>query len=211
MPSHHCIDVRITVNGSPLPEYHHPETRDDEGHPHSRFVEAKTGQAFDVQIKLQSDFDFQFAPYVFYEFFLDECPTGNSDSFKKCATDHRKGILRYELKHNWNTIPLEDDSTEEWKECPITFGALGMSKFSRFSLFQLIGQTIHLSHEADSDPVSSLELHKLKDIGSIRVNVFRCKPRKLAFPMAPDGRRPTVLDEVSEKCLKGKAIKNNIK
>ncbi len=51
----------------------------------------------------------------------------------------------------------------------------------------------------------------MKKIGSIRVIVYRAEQKKLPVPWAQDGKWPKVLDEIPEKILKGKAVKNNIR
>jgi len=58
---------------------------------------------------------------------------------------------------------------------------------------------------------TSLQVDQIEEIGTIRVTVFRAKAIKLAVPYFFDANIPKTLDEIPERMLKGKAIKNNVK
>lgn len=130
MPSHDFIDVRIIVDGSPLPEYPDPEAGDDdEGRTHTRYVEAKTDQTFGVQVKLQRGFDFRSAIAVFYKFEPDDAPTFFPGRLPKCQASHRNGILSNEMESLCESARLKNTTTGKWNWHPFVFGALEMSKF----------------------------------------------------------------------------------
>lgn len=52
---------------------------------------------------------------------------------------------------------------------------------------------------------------RLEKVGSVRVTLYRSKRTTRIIPLVHKGLRPEVLDEVSEKSLKGKALNNNVK
>lgn len=63
----------------------------------------------------------------------------------------------------------------------------------------------------ESTIAATLAPDQLGKIGSVRVTVYRAKQNKRAIPRIYEGKMPQVLDEISEKSLKGRAIDNNIK
>lgn len=60
-------------------------------------------------------------------------------------------------------------------------------------------------------PKDSLTSRRLGKLGRIQVTVFRAKQILRAVPYTYDGKMVEVLDEVPEKMLKGRHIKNNVK
>jgi hypothetical protein len=59
--------------------------------------------------------------------------------------------------------------------------------------------------------LTRLKPEQLVEIGTIRVEVFRAERKQLETPYVYDASVPEVLDEIPERMLKGKAIKNNVK
>jgi len=51
----------------------------------------------------------------------------------------------------------------------------------------------------------------IQRIGSIRVEVYRAVKVKLNKPYFWNGERPEILDELPEKALRGRHLKNNVK
>lgn len=136
MPSQNFINVRIIVDGSPLREYRDPEARGDETRTLTRYVEAKTGQAFSVQVSFQPGFDFQSALYVYHDFCIDDLPVDYYTETPKRGSSHRRGFLRNKIEYLFDRASFKDDSTGEWKSLSFVFGALGMSRSNVFlSLF----------------------------------------------------------------------------
>lgn len=112
-PSHDFIDVRIVVEGSPLTEFFDPEADGgDEGRTRTRYVEAKIGQAFGVQVKLQPAFDFQFAPSVYYEFSIDADPTESCQEIQKRDPYHYGGHSSPSSEPNKRQREQDDEGTE---------------------------------------------------------------------------------------------------
>ncbi len=128
MPSDDFIDVRIIADDSPLTEYPDPEAGDDKGHTRTRYVEAKTGQSFGVQIKYQPGFDFEGAPYVYYRLYLDDCSAYFERAISMFGHSHSNGVLLSEIDRLNSSACLKDDATGEWKAHPFGFGVLGLSK-----------------------------------------------------------------------------------
>lgn len=58
---------------------------------------------------------------------------------------------------------------------------------------------------------SSLKFEDVQKLGSIRIDVYRAKKVKSDTPHFWEGEKPKVLDELPEKVLKGRAVKNNVK
>lgn len=63
----------------------------------------------------------------------------------------------------------------------------------------------------ENDINTGLQLDQLEKIRTIRVTVFRAKAIKRAVPCILNNSIPKTFDDIPEKMLKGKAIKNNIK
>ena len=65
---------------------------------------------------------------------------------------------------------------------------------------------------ADDAPMSlALKPENIRKLGSIRIQVYRAEKVKRDKPYIGKGERPKILDEISEKALKGQPLKNNIK
>ncbi|ERF69280.1 hypothetical protein EPUS_03984 [Endocarpon pusillum Z07020] len=190
MPSHNFIDVRTIVDGSPLIEYSAPGDGDERDRTLTQYVEVGPDQKFGVQITLQPGFDFQKADYVNYGFYLDNSSGRHYHAFSKCKASHSDGVLLSKMQCLRDRFRLKDDMSGVWKHCSYVFGSLGMN---------------------ESTATATLTPAQLENIGSIRVAVYRANRSKRAIPKVHEGKMPQVLDEVSEKSLKGKAIDNNIK
>lgn len=128
MPSHDFIDVRIVADDSPLTEYPNPESGSDEDRVHTRYIEAKTGQIFGVRIRTLPGFNFQFAPFLYYKYFLDDNPNIHNGYIEKVPHARRNGIVRSQVECFTNGISFKDDQTGDWAIHPFMFGPLGTSK-----------------------------------------------------------------------------------
>ena len=72
MPLQDYVDVRILVNGQPLPEYPDPEESENNDGAKVYYVEAIAGEAFIVRVRLLPGFRLNWAPYLCFRFRFDD-------------------------------------------------------------------------------------------------------------------------------------------
>ena len=205
MPAQDLIDVRINVDGKPLQEYMEPEAT-GEGNKRVRYVEVKAGQEFSVQITWKAGFELMWTEALTVEVCIDDINFKIWKALEKKDIQHRRGRLLHDEYMFMQSVHLKNDITGTWERCPYTFGVLGISE-CRISTNRKPG-TDHGA--ADEAPVN-VTPQNVRKLGSIKVEVYRAAKVKLDKPYLWNGERPEILDEISEKALKGQPLKNNVK
>lgn len=128
MPSHDFINVRLTVDRSPVIEYPAPGDGHERDRTLLRYIEARQDQQFAVRITLQPGFDFQGADYVYYRFALDDSLNYSFHEFPRYNASHSNGVLLNEMRGLGYKIQLKDDVSGVWKHYNYGSGAMGMSR-----------------------------------------------------------------------------------
>jgi hypothetical protein len=129
MPTQDFIDVRILSNDSPLPEYQKADQTEISSRSGTRYVEAVTGQSFEIQCKLLPGYDFRQSEFVMIQIFLDHHKLPQVDIIEKGEESFRSGFLAAEAKRTISRTKVLDNTTGEWEECALIFGSLTPSKF----------------------------------------------------------------------------------
>jgi len=187
MPCEDYIDARIVVDGQPLKEYDDPD-----GETHVRYVQAIAGQHFAVQVKFLPGFKLQWAPYLYFQFWIDDDPVHYrlDPAPTTAGMAHKRGVLLAAQSYEGAGTPIKDDSGR-WTRANFTFGALGIEE-----------------SEASKD---KMLLDKLNKLGRITMKIYRAQAKQRTDPYLCDGTLPEVLDSVPEKMMKGRHIKNNVR
>ncbi|KAK5094923.1 hypothetical protein LTR24_003371 [Lithohypha guttulata] len=182
MPCTDFVDARILVDGQPLEEYQDPDNDDN-----VRYIQAKAGQTFVVQVTFLPGFQLQWAPSLYFEFWIDDDPLRHIVYAFSKSLVHRKGVLTRELRLSHDGKRVKKDN-RQWTKALFTFGALGI--------------------EPTKDAFSP---DKLNSLGKLTIRAFMAKTMQRETPYSNDGAMPVVVDTVPEELMKGRLIKNNIK
>lgn len=115
-------DARIVVDGQPLEEYQDPGNDDN-----VRYIQATAGQTVVVQVRFLPGFKLQWAPYLYFECWIDDVPTRYYKYDFSKSLVHRKDVLTRELKlyHDGKRVKKGNG---QWTRALFTFGALGIGK-----------------------------------------------------------------------------------
>ncbi|EXJ62729.1 hypothetical protein A1O7_03167 [Cladophialophora yegresii CBS 114405] len=191
MPALGHINVEVCVDGNPLREYSDPEREVEDDHHVTRYVEVKAGQKFSVEVVLLPGFKFFTASDVHIEFRIDQ---NNDVRYHNCpyeSVEAHRGELRHRQEFWFHLRSVRDEVTGQWVSVCHEFGPLAV--------------------DGDAPLPENLTLSDIDLLGSLRVSVYRAKRKWLVEPYVWDGYPAKPLDEISERALKGKAIKNNVK
>ncbi|ETI23424.1 hypothetical protein G647_05226 [Cladophialophora carrionii CBS 160.54] len=191
MPAQGCITAELYVDGQPLKEYSDPEREAEDDHRMTRYVEVKAGQRFSVKVALLPGFQFFTASDVRIEFYIDQnhhwqsfnCPYESVVTYR-AELQHREEVW-------FHSSLMKDEFTGQWVTTSYGFGPLAV--------------------DGDAPLPENLTPSDIDLLGSLRVSVYRAKKKTLYKPYVWDGSTPKPLDEISERALKGKAIKHNVK
>lgn len=206
MPNNDFIDVRVLVGNELLQEHDDPGGNGDKRGTAVRYVEATTGQEFAVQVKILPGFNLRHAPWLCSMLYIDNIDKAWQTAIPCKDLPHSRGVLLQEHTHLFRTTALKDQQGL-WRIAPYTFGALGISMYlkHRYCARQL-------TYSADEAPTQNgLTPEQVSKIGTIRISFYRAKRTLKAVPEFWHGGSFSELDEISEKQLKGREIKNNVK
>lgn len=200
------IQPQIFVDDQPLVEYPDPDGDDQDVSDITRYVEVKAGQKFKVQVTLLPGFQLLGAPLVYTAIRIDQDETLLYHVLD-CSEMHG-GAVRQPKMSCFETVKFKDDNTGNWVFAKPEFGALGLGESTNYS--RLAGEVSSMTGE-DIPLPETFRLSKIDHLGSIRVTVYRAHRRKLVVPRVWNGKLEKPLDQIAEKALKGRSVKNNVK
>jgi hypothetical protein len=128
MPSQDFVDVRIISEGSPLTEYLDPQGDSDNGSSHTRYVEARTDQPFEIQVKHLPGFNFECAPVVYADADIDSTDAPWFHTIEKSWLNDRRGTLLSTEQVEFDNAKFQNDDTGVWEKFQYRFGALDTSE-----------------------------------------------------------------------------------
>lgn len=131
MPEQNLIDVRILVNGQSLQEFPDTDGQYTGNENVVCYVQAETGQAFEVQVKWLSGYSLRHAPFLRAELKVDGHDTIACYSIKATKLRLKKGSLSKDFKKTFASV-IAKNELEQWKRYTFTFGALGLSTNSDY-------------------------------------------------------------------------------
>ena len=196
------ILVSIISEGRVLTEYDEPDRASLPSNTHVKYIEVSTGARFGVKFQLWPGFDFHGADGVYWKFCVDDDETRYFGTLREPYGYPSNGKIKIHLTDVYDTVYFKGES----KESSFQFGPLSIGEYVQLSLMSPASPDCSPAEEDDNMDLNPNALQKL---GSIRVEAYRGK-RKRVTPH-PIASRPFVRDEISERVLKGKSLKNNVK
>ena len=181
----------------------HPDPSDDGL---IRYIETTAGQEFTVKAKFLPDFKLEGAPCLFIGIGLG-CTEKvwflhwNSEDL---VNEHN--MLTKEKSWTFDHVSVKDGEGN-WKKAPLTFGALTLSQPSHPVCSQTVLTFPDKELSNDRESIDRLT----RQVGRIRVEMFRARKVRMREPFVPDGNSPFVQEEVPEKIFEGKTIQTNIR
>ena len=129
MPSQDFIDVRIYVDGQPLVEYLNSDGENGADQQMTRYIEAKAGQKFVVQVTFLPGFEFRFASHIQVASQVDQDGTRDTQSMAYEDVETIKGMLQKPQIRSISHRAFKDPATGMWYCYDFVFGALAVRKF----------------------------------------------------------------------------------
>ncbi|EXJ80328.1 hypothetical protein A1O1_08472 [Capronia coronata CBS 617.96] len=188
MPCQDLMDVRVLVDGKPLQEYLDPDGPADTSHQQTRYIEVKAGQKFSLEVTLLPGFEFYNGRGVFANLRVDNGEWKGRYVKSSLARGSREKLLHPRCIGFTQQL-CKDEDTGLWHMYDRVFGAFGTND-----------ETTVPAHLENCD---------VDSLGTIRVTVFRLRWESDLSPK--DWKIPETVDELPEKMLKGKQLKNMVK
>jgi hypothetical protein len=221
MPVQNCIKVCITVGGNTLKEYQHQESGPEKDCLLTRFVEASTDKPFEIKVTLLRNYAFRSASFVEAVLYIDDDETPWQMVFDKKRLKHRQGVLSRPNTESLASVVTLDKQSGSWEQRSLTFGELKQSKTSVKFRVAVTASTIRLLRTlfdsfadtslADTAEAPKIAHRNLRDIGSIRVVVYRASRASRYEPQDPKIYMFDALEELPEQSMKGLFVNKNVK
>lgn len=203
------VNVQIVSGGEILKLYDDPDAEPEQDpRTRQRYVEAVTGATFKVRVTLSKHFRLH-----------DLMP---DDAIRLSIKYDGQGLEWYvdivvkDIRQTWNegerkeydftTLPSFCNHTQQWKQGDTCFGVLNTSEALRLS-----PATPSTDYGADENAGAGMSVDDVKDLGRLRVKIWRVHRTKRAVPRPCSMRTQGPVTEVSEKILKGRAIGNIVR